>query len=127
MLRIDETDFSTINPQDFSAREWGIYKQHVVEQAHRARSELLKALVLQLTRAVAKRTGSATQRIGQAWTRWRTDVAIRRMDRNAIARLKSLDDCALKDIGIQRTEIESIVHAHDDDDTRKRRTDRLAA
>lgn len=127
MLPLHDTDFSTVDSSQFSPHDWTIFKQQVITQAHQARSELLKTLMLQLAGAVAQGTRFAAHRIAQAWIRWRANVATRRTDRDAIARLKSLDDCALKDIGIQRTEIESIVHAHDDDDTRKRRTDRLAA
>jgi len=41
-----------------------------------------------------------------AWTRYWT----RRAEHAAVAMLRSLDERALKDIGLDRSEIESVVH-----------------
>jgi uncharacterized protein YjiS (DUF1127 family) len=123
MFTGDEDDFSSLNLKDLSPQDWDLLRRRAIERAHRTRSELMKALVGRFFTAVGRGVSEAARAGSVALARWRS----RRRDRAAIARLQSLDDYVLKDIGIQRTEIESVVHAHGNDGTRARREDRLAA
>ena len=112
---------------DLTAQEMGGFGPHVhaefrrraLWRAHRLRSKYVAALLIEFATALAD-LGRA---VGAFFKRQRDA----RVDRQAIAKLHSLDDGALKDIGIRRSEIESIVYGHGADETRTRRTERLAA
>jgi uncharacterized protein YjiS (DUF1127 family) len=121
-----DTPFPASSPRR-DPRAWTGVKRDIIHRAHEARSQMVKALAIGFSRAITAGARSLIQRTAQAWTDWKAGVLARRQDREAIARLTSLDDIALKDIGIQRNEIESIVRAHGHDDTRQRRDQKLAA
>ena len=127
MLTDDEIDFAALDHRALSPHDWDVLRRRAIERAHRTRSELAKALARQLIAAIRQGLIDAVNAGIAALAHWRSSLAANRDDRAAIARLHALDDCALKDIGIRRTEIESIVHAHGNDDTRARRNERMAA
>lgn len=59
---------------------------------------------------------SMTQRFADAWRKWRET----REQRRAVFDLQHLDSRTLKDIGINRSEIYSIVHGDPKDRVRRR-------
>jgi uncharacterized protein YjiS (DUF1127 family) len=111
-----------LNHEDFlgqrlSPQEWERRKQHILREAREARTRQLRGLV----RAILSPVGTlaaAGGRLGQliaariaaAAGRWGRDYATWRARRQAIAELGALDDRALKDFGINRSEIESVVY-----------------
>ena len=114
-----EIDLTAQEMDAFGPDAHAEFRQRAIWHAHRLRSKYAAALLVEFATALAdlgRAVGAFFKRLRDA-----------RADRQAIAKLHSLDDGALKDIGIRRSEIESIVHGHGADETRTRRTERLAA
>jgi uncharacterized protein YjiS (DUF1127 family) len=127
MLIDEETDLSALNFQELSPKDWDQLRRCAIARAHRTRSQVIKALAGQLFMAMRGSLATVAKAGVAPLARWYDGMLARHADRSAIARLQSLDDGALRDIGIRRTEIESIVHARGNDDTRSRRDHHLAA
>jgi uncharacterized protein YjiS (DUF1127 family) len=119
----EESDLSDRNVRSLSPEEWDELRREAIRRAHRARTELFLELLRKFSGALRAGLLMPVQGALAALERWRAN----RQDRAAIARLHALDDGALRDIGIRRSEIESIVHAHGNDTTRTRSDERLAA
>lgn len=115
----DEIDFSVLDMRTLDPDAYDEMRRMVIGRAHRLRSQYALALFVGLFAA-----GAGVARSGRAML---NRVRKARADRQAIARLHLLDDGALKDIGIRRSEIESVVHGHGADETRTRRDRQLAA
>src|SRR6516225_9668223 len=82
--------------------EWERARQRIIGRAQAARARALRELARAVLRPVATTAG-----------KWWRAYALRR-ERNAAAReLRALDDRALKDIGINRSEIEWVVDGED--------------
>ena len=103
--------------QRLSPQGWERRKQHILREAREARAQQLRGLVraiLSPVRTLAwvgrRFGGLITARIAAAVGRWGRDYATWRTRRQAIAELGALDDRALKDFGINRSEIESVVY-----------------
>src|SRR5262245_3285686 len=104
--------FHGLPPDEWERRRW-----QIIHDARAARDELIRDLFRQmlwpvrraaaagrgLARALAVRVGATLRRWARAYAAWRTR-------RQAIAELAGLDDRALKDFGISRSEIESVVY-----------------
>jgi uncharacterized protein YjiS (DUF1127 family) len=78
----------------------------IIQDARAARTQAFRDLFLLPIRRMAAGAGAALRRWGRAYATWRTR-------RQAIAELAGLDDCVLKDFGIHRSEIESVVDGRD--------------
>lgn len=103
-------DFETVNYRAMTPAEWTAFKNRIMRQAHLDRSQALAALIKRLLRTVgtaAAATGAAAAALWTYYARWR-------LARSDFAALSALDDCTLKDIGIARSEIDSIVRKPDD-------------
>jgi uncharacterized protein YjiS (DUF1127 family) len=86
--------------------EWEQRRRQIIQDAHAARALAFRDLFGQILlpiRRMASGVGAALRRWGRAYATWRTR-------RQAIAELAGLDDRALKDFGISRSEIESVVY-----------------
>jgi uncharacterized protein YjiS (DUF1127 family) len=103
--------------QRLSLQGWERRKQQILREAREARTQQLRGLVRAIFSPV--RTLAATggrlgrpiaARISEAAGRWGRKYATWRTRRQAIAELSALDDRALKDFGINRSEIESLVY-----------------
>jgi uncharacterized protein YjiS (DUF1127 family) len=103
--------------QRLSLQGWERRRQQILRQAREARTRQLRGLVRAIFSPV--RTLAATggrlgrliaARMGAAAGRWSRDYATWRTRRQAIAELGALDDRALKDFGINRSEIEWLVY-----------------
>jgi uncharacterized protein YjiS (DUF1127 family) len=114
----DEIDYSTLDRRALTADAYDEMRRMAIRRAHRLRSQYVRAILVGPFRAMAGMVRSVRVMLRRAHKA--------RADRRAIARLHSLDDSALKDIGIRRSEIESVVHGDGIDETRTRRDQRLA-
>ncbi len=110
-----------------SPEEWESLRRETIARAHRLRSEMVLEFLASFAGAVSSGLAALARRSLRAALRWRKVMAARHRDKIAIASLQALDDCALSDIGIRRSEIESIVHARGNDYTRLRKDEKLAA
>jgi uncharacterized protein YjiS (DUF1127 family) len=115
----DEIDYPTLGTRALDADAFAEKRLYAIRRAHRLRSQAALAMLVGLFTAMVDLVSTAGAMLGR--------VRKARADRQAIARLHSLDDGALKDIGIRRSEIESVVHGRGADETRMRRHARLAA
>jgi uncharacterized protein YjiS (DUF1127 family) len=102
-----------------AAETWIAVRPEIEREAHRNRVRVLRTGFLALEHAVT----ATIRRLAD----WQRRIATRRQDRDAIAQLRKLDEVALKDIGLRRSEIESVIRSHGEDETRKRRPTDLAA
>ena len=101
MCRNDEKDFWT-TPSRLPPAEWEHFKRGAIQRAQDARAYALRDLLRGL-RGLAGRAAVKTDN-------WRKAYALRRERRAAIRDLNALDDRMLKDIGLGRSEIESVIH-----------------
>jgi uncharacterized protein YjiS (DUF1127 family) len=90
--------------------EWVKARQRIIRRAEAARARALRHLAGAVLRLV-QTPATAVAAVAGKW--WR--AYLRRRERNAAVReLRALDDRTLKDIGINRSEIESVVDRRDD-------------
>jgi uncharacterized protein YjiS (DUF1127 family) len=89
--------------------QWERRKQQIIRRAESARARALRGLLYAVLRGFRTAAGAV---FAAAGNRWRAHL--RRRERNAAVReLRALDDRALKDIGINRSEIEWVVDGED--------------
>lgn len=103
--------------QRLSPEGWERRRLHILREAREARARQLRALVraifspVRMLAAAGGRLGRLSAAgIAATAGRWSRDYATWRTRRQAIAELGALDDRALKDFGINRSEIESVVY-----------------
>jgi uncharacterized protein YjiS (DUF1127 family) len=90
--------------------EWEKARKRIIRRAQAARAQALRDLagaVLRLVQTLATAVAAAA---GKWWRAY----ALRRERNAAVRELHALDDRALKDIGINRSEIEWVVKGQDD-------------
>jgi uncharacterized protein YjiS (DUF1127 family) len=108
--------FLRFDHRPLTPEQWDALKRSAVRHAKENRARLLRGMfgailtsvqrVAQGGRALGSRAASAARR------RWRSYV-IWRERRHAVKELGGLDDRVLKDIGLHRSEIESVIYARD--------------
>jgi len=86
--------------------EWERARQRIIGRAQAARARAVRELARAVLRPVATLAATA----GKWWRAY----ALRRERNAAVRELRALDDRTLKDIGIYRSEIESVVDGQDD-------------
>jgi uncharacterized protein YjiS (DUF1127 family) len=103
--------------QRMSPQWWEQRKQDILREARKARARQVRGLaraILSPVRAAAlagrRLAWLIAARIAAAASRWGRAYATWRARRQAIAELGGLDDRSLKDFGISRSEIESVVY-----------------
>jgi len=103
-------DKNTFYYNGLTPDEWVKARQRIIRRAEAARARALRDLAGAVLRPV-QTLATAVAAVAGKW--WR--AYIRRRERNAAVReLHALDDRTLKDIGINRSEIESVVDRRDD-------------
>src|SRR5215813_158657 len=85
--------------------EWERARQRIIGRAQAARARAVRELARAVLRPVATLAATA----GKWWRAY----ALRRERNAAVRELRALDDRTLKDIGINRSEIESVVDGQD--------------
>ena len=90
--------------------EWEKARRRIMRRAEAARAQALRDLAGAVLRLVHTLVAAVAAVAGKWWRAY-----LRRRERNAAVReLRALDDRTLKDIGINRSEIESVVDRRDD-------------
>jgi uncharacterized protein YjiS (DUF1127 family) len=118
MFVIDENAFYY---NDLTPEEWERARQRIIRRAQSARAHALRHLAGAVLRLLQAAAGGAVAIIRTLATavaatagKWWRAYALRRERSAAVAELRALDDRALKDIGINRSEIEWVVQGQDD-------------
>ena len=89
--------------------QWERRRQQIIRRAEAARSRALRGLVDAVLRGLRAAAWAVFAAAGNWWRAY-----LRRRERNAAVReLHGLDDRTLKDIGINRSEIEWVVDGED--------------
>ena len=107
----DQFNFSGHDWRDLSPLQRAEARHEIICRAHAMRSQAMQAVIAFLIASTTR----MSRLIRDSYARWVTT----RREREAISRLQSLDDHALGDIRIRRSEIESIVRADGCDKTRR--------
>jgi uncharacterized protein YjiS (DUF1127 family) len=101
--------------------EWERARQRMIRRAQAARARALRDLAGAVLRLLLAAAGGAVATIRTLATaaaatagEWWRAYALRRERSAAVRELRALDDRALKDIGINRGEIEWVVEGRDD-------------
>ena len=93
----------------FPPEEWDKARARILRRAEAARARALRELAAALLRPLRTTAWAAAAAAGNWWR-----AHLHRRERNAAVReLRALDDRALKDIGINRSEIEWVVDGED--------------
>lgn len=129
MLDRTNWDFSPVNYWNLPPEQQQLVREKILRRAHKERAEFIGRVVRGLLAMLAKSFTASLARVTANVTRWRGINASWRSDRAMVRRLMALDEPTLRDIGIRRAEIESIVHFGDRDMSRRQRggRDRHAA
>lgn len=118
---INVPDYRAMSPEQKIA-----FRERIVRHAHWERSELIRSMTAQMFAALGRAAAAGISALARRLGQWRADYAKRLANREAVARLMELDETTLRDIGVRRSEIESIVRYREGDVTRRQR-DRHAA
>ncbi len=105
----DEFYFLRFEHRPPTPEQWEQLERRVVRGAKIARAEAMRRLFAGIAtsfRALGQRAAAATAKGWNAYATWRER-------RRAVAELGGLDDRALKDFGLHRSEIESVVYGRD--------------
>jgi uncharacterized protein YjiS (DUF1127 family) len=105
----DDFYFLRFEHRPLTPEQWDGLKRSAVRRARENRAQLLRSLfvaILTPVRSAAVRAVAAAGRRRRACATWRER-------RQAIKELGRLDDRALKDMGLHRSEIESAVYGSD--------------
>ena len=90
--------------------QWERRKQQIIRRAEVARARALRGLVGAVLRGLRTAAGAVAATAGKWWRAY----ALRRERDAAVRELQALDDRTLKDIGINRSEIEWVVGGQDE-------------
>jgi uncharacterized protein YjiS (DUF1127 family) len=94
---------------ELTCDQWERRRQQIIRRAQATRARALRGLLDAVLRGLRTAACAAFAAAGNWWRAY-----IRRRERNAAVReLRALDDRTLKDIGINRSEIEWVVDGQD--------------
>jgi uncharacterized protein YjiS (DUF1127 family) len=91
-------------------QEWERARQRIVHRAEAARAQALR----EIAGAVLRPLRTAARAVAATAGKWWRAYALRRERNAAVRELRALDDRTLKDIGINRCEIDWVVDGRDD-------------
>ena len=95
---------------ELTYEQWERRKQQIIRRAEVARAQALRGLVGAVLRGLCTAAWAGAATAGKWWRAY----ALRRERNAAVRELHGLDDRTLKDIGINRSEIEWVVGGQDD-------------
>jgi uncharacterized protein YjiS (DUF1127 family) len=98
--------FLRFEHRPLTPEQWDRLKRSAVRRARESRAQLLRSLfvaILTPVRSAAERAVAAAGRRWRAYATWRER-------RRAVKELSGLEDRMLKDMGLHRSEIESVVY-----------------
>jgi len=95
---------------ELTYEQWERRKQQIIRRAEVARARALRGLVGAVLRGFRTAAWAVAATAGKWWRAY----ALRRERNAAVRELHALDDRTLKDIGINRSEIEWVVGGQDD-------------
>ena len=88
--------------------QWGELTRRIAHEAHAARAQSLRASLWALL-GILRRSGVVARMVAVAVREWWTAYVAWLERRRAVRALGALDDRSLKDVGLHRSEIESVV------------------
>lgn len=94
---------------ELTYEQWERRKQQIIRRAEAARARALRGLVGAVLRGLRTAAWAVAATAGKWWRAY----ALRRERNAAVRELHGLDDRELKDIGINRSEIEWVVDGED--------------
>ena len=103
----DENDF---HYNGLAPGEWDKARARIIHRAEAARAQALRDLAGVVLRPLRSAAWAVAATAGSWWRAY----ALRRERNAAVRELRALDDRTLKDIGVNRCEIEWVVDGHDD-------------
>ena len=103
----NELTYGDVN--ELTYEQWERRKQQIIRRAQVARAQALRDLVGAALRGLRTAAGAVAATAGKWWRAY----ALRRERNAAVRELHALDDRELKDIGINRSEIEWVVDGED--------------
>ena len=112
-----DNDYQTFDYRSLSEPQRATLRLLAIRLAHAAREAMLRHAF----RALWSRLGAGTNRLRRYFSRCWAAYRTRRSRNRAAAELRGLDDRVLRDLGISRSEIVSLVANGRDDATRMRR------
>lgn len=112
-MRHTEIDFQAIDYLRLDPAQRNAVMRYALERARVERSLAVRAMAAGLVGLVRRGAAAAVQ--------WYRSLDLRRRQHRTITELGELDDQVLKDIGVRRCEIASIVALGNNDDTRRPR------
>jgi len=98
--------FLRFEHRPLTPEQWDLLKQHVGTSVQRDRARALRRMFGAIALPSRGIAAAVRHKAGQWWTAY----AGWRRRRAAVSELSALDDRILKDIGVHRSEIESVVH-----------------
>jgi uncharacterized protein YjiS (DUF1127 family) len=117
MLARNDNRFLLPDPRGQSIEERDRLVRQIIRRARIEQTRVIRALFRALLLTWPKRIAlAAWHGLANGWAGYRR----RRRRRQAVAELRSLDDRHLKDIGLRRGEIESVIYGPDE--TRRERS-----
>jgi len=116
MDEVDDLELAGLDPRRLSPEQQSELRQRLLRRAQAARGEVLRDIAY----GVARTLGTALRELGsllsalakhavEAGRHWWNVWKLRRQRRAAIRELQALDDHMLRDMGLGRSEIESVV------------------
>src|SRR5262245_19173303 len=109
MQQNDELYFQRFEHRPLTLEQWNLVKQHAIGRAQRERTQVLRrtfGAIAAAAQAVARVTRQAARGWLTAYAHWRERRA-------AVRELAGLDDRTLKDLGLHRSEIESVIYGRE--------------
>src|SRR5947209_16051880 len=94
---------------ELAYEQWERRKQQIIRRAEVARAQALRGLVGAVLRGLRTAAWAVIATAGKWWRAY----ALRRERRAAVRELHALDDRTLKDLGVNRSEIEWVVWGQD--------------
>jgi uncharacterized protein YjiS (DUF1127 family) len=109
MRESDDIDFLAFDGRKLTPEQWEHCKRYFLRRAQAARAQTLRDLAGGILATLQKVAAGGRDMVRNGWNAY----AAGRERRRAVQELNALDDLMLKDIGVRRCEIGSVVYGRD--------------